>query len=732
MSDEKPGFNAQPRKVVVGLFALLLAATGASVATGSVAVAQDRDPSAGPDFLTLPAHGLTLASTAPRRRGVEGRRAVAAASGTGTRTYDVHVVGFGVGAQPSSIDSAKSAAMVSAVDRIYDGATFGRIRLRFVKFYSGETLPGPVCSVSSVSSGSLEDRSSPVVKATGSLSATNGAAGYLRISVTPPQACGGVAGQAWIDGVDSWINGGLNAAIAASRQTVAHELGHNLGLGHSATLECDTDDALIDESATCVDLTYNDESDIMGNNPNSARFSGWHLADLGVVGPEATRRLFGRAGDRTYSATLRSHYSQPESTAVRTLRIGDARVEYRPAVGPDAYLSDRDGAGRGVRVRIPPDANRFSSSADSLLVWPFKSMSWSESRWVIDYHPHSLGPGDSVLLSDGSTVSVTAVDGATATVVARVAADTEPPDEPSLDLEWDYLGGEVPERLPVEGSIEGWDDQLLERAVLKDKGHTIQTFTLQEDRPQPGYADLSVDGPLLAGVDHVLTVEVIDGAGNTSVSEPVTLRAFRWGDISKPLSITASARRPPASGGASIGRTVRGRVSVEVPRQFDTVVAGGASPCRRPNVFFGDSEVDEVSRPGSQSFFDYAVLARHVAVSVRCGSQMGSVDVPIALQPSRTVRIDGLRRLARVTGASGIQLWTSRSKPGRIHWRAPRSGRAFVVVRGSWSLSAAGKRLICRSEVYAAAQLCGIKVKKGQVYTAAGRGRSKMVGSWVE
>jgi hypothetical protein len=192
---------------------------------------------------------------------------------------------------------------------------------------------------------------------------------------------------------------------------LAHELGHNFGLLHAASLKCGVDVI----GGTCTSSEYGDPFDIMGNQ-RAMHFASAQKDMLGWL-PAGTVALH-KAGTASYALT-------PIETAggaryAITIPAGPTRtywIEYRQPIGFDSGLTSYPNNGAQIRVEAP-----FESICTGC----------NDDTEFLDMTPATSGTTDGALVvgnsyvdsAKGITISAIAQGGGTLTV--SVAAPTRP------------------------------------------------------------------------------------------------------------------------------------------------------------------------------------------------------------------------------------------------------------------------------------------------------------------
>jgi hypothetical protein len=259
----------------------------------------------------------------------------------------------------------------------------------------------------------------------------------------------GFAGLAWMPGNEVYIDNAFTLSV------VSHELGHNLGVHHAASLRCSSGGqsvAFSSVSYACTPNEYGDPYDVMGSSDTNHQ-SAFHKLQLGWLGASTGPRVktITTSGDYTVAPleatsgvalllvpnVTAGAVSDPNTT------LGDSfAIDYRQPYGSyfDAFSASSPAVG-GVQIRLVQspgsgpviqtqllDANpQTSTFADAALV---KNASFTDSTDLITITTTDVNPlGATVHVSFGSVGTGTGggVGAGTSGGAPVPPSDTTPP-----------------------------------------------------------------------------------------------------------------------------------------------------------------------------------------------------------------------------------------------------------------------------------------------------------------
>jgi hypothetical protein len=350
------------------------------------------------------------------------------------RQYQIDVVAIANAGVTMDVTEEVSRQIIKQVDLAFNDATGGQIRFVFRKLH-----PISFPDKETLSSSSIQG-------ATGLIPVPDkGFAGAMLVGVMPYTSVVGFAGQA---GGNYVMMNGIWTLNGTAPATLAHELGHNLGLMHANSAVCTTQLPIV-----CEQREYGDASSVMGNylnayvtNPMIARLSATELDKLKVL-PKESKAIAAESGDYKLAPVYSKGINLPK---VLYIPIGSEltySVEYRPAVGNDSNLASTqlfipgsnsyypNTLSHGLQLRILRTyGTRYKDLQPTLT--NFKSL---ETALIINaFTGDQLQPiGKIFTLSDGSTLTFLSADPNTgATVRIQRSVDKDPPVVSEIQPRW--------------------------------------------------------------------------------------------------------------------------------------------------------------------------------------------------------------------------------------------------------------------------------------------------------
>lgn len=352
--------------------------------------------------------------------------------------YDVHVLAIPTAAGSQPWDEAEARRQVEAMDSWYSTETSGLFRFRLAGYQVLTPYPGDLCGLLP----SVEHAQDAIAL----LEASPGATDVLPVMVgLLPKTCTDKIGQANLGSPNSWV-GSVPGVAGVDESTLWHEIGHNLGLLHSAAITAEDISQPWAPGMTPEIEEYGNWADTMGMGGQwsctgtSCEFhlSGLHSHNRNLLGSLAEDEIGfvgmpSLAGESEVLELVSDEAGIPGTQAIYLPWLNRSKflVEYRPARGLDRYLDDPGGPGSGVHVHlINTDLARGPSPYPATdRQGGFGTVAFPSGIKADEYSGVPIGfkMGQSTLLPDGTRIEVLATTADKATIRISRPVDSQPP-----------------------------------------------------------------------------------------------------------------------------------------------------------------------------------------------------------------------------------------------------------------------------------------------------------------